>query len=508
MVSVMSKKTLPLQKKPVRLRAIPRRFVAPWLAVSRDTRGGIAILFAIALVPLICFIGIGFDTARAYMVKSRLSSALDAAALAGGASFYLPERDGDIQMYFDANYPDGYLGSTVDGPNISVDDAEEKIELEASATVDTTLMRVIGKDTITVFSNTEVTRKMTALDVVLSIDVSGSMGWPAPGGGSRIQAAKNAANELIRILFGVDSSEQYLHIGLVPWSSKVNVMTEGESYNSGATISEPVPGFIHPDTGEFSNVVYYANNSKVPLMTAPPANWKGCVFNRYTLNGTDDDDGDIRYGPYTTGAGNWPGWQPIFAGNHDTWGGEPVSGYRKCKMANGGLEECAVCPRRGITPLQNTKNAIKTAVDNLNAGGNTNIPAGLGWAWRVLKPEAPFTEAIEDPDYKREQAIVLLTDGENWPNTGDGYKRVFGKNPDGRPGMDDRLRKLAFNVKSDGVILYVIQFANEGTELQSLLKEIASGPESPYYHYAPTSDALRQVFRNIANHLSSLRLSK
>lgn len=507
MVSVMSKKTLPLQNNPERLFGIPRHCMAPWRAVSRDTRGGVAILFAFALVPLICFIGIGFDSARAYMVKSRLSSALDAAALAGGASFFLPQRDDDIEMYFNANYPSGYLGSVIDGPDITVNDAEETIELAANATLDTTLLRVIGKDSITVSAKTEVTRKMTALDVVLSIDVSGSMGWSAPGGGSRIQAAKNAANELIRILFGVDSSEEYLHIGLVPWSSKVNVMTEGESYNAGGTTTKAVPGFQNPDTGEYSSVVHYANNSQVPLLTAPPAGWRGCVFNRYTHNGNNQDDGDIRYGAYSGGGGNWPGWQPIFAGDHETWGGEPVPGWQKCNMSINN-EECTACPRRGITPLQNKKAKIKRAVNDLTAGGNTNIPAGLGWAWRVLKPDAPFTDAINNPDYKREQAIVLLTDGENCGKSGDGYRSVFGNCSGGRDEMNNRLKKLAYNVKSDGVILYVIQFANEGTELQSLLKEIASGPESPYYHYAPTSDALKLVFRNIANHLSSLRLSK
>jgi hypothetical protein len=347
---------------------------------------------------------------------------------------------------------------------------------------------------------------MTALDVVLSIDVSGSMGSSAPGGGTRLAAAKAAANELIGILFGADTTEEFLHIGLVPWSSKVNVMTEGESYDPAATTTEAVSGFVNPETGAAQNVVYYANNSKVPLLTAPPNNWKGCVFNRYVHNGTNDDDGDIRYGPFSGGGVDWPAWQPIFAGNHAIWGGEPRS-YGECNMAIGG-EECAACPEHGITPLQNNRTVIETAVNDLNDGGNTNIPAGLGWAWRVLKPGVPFTEAIVDPDYDRDQAIVLLTDGENCPRSGDGYKRVFGGCSWGRDEMDERLRLLANNVKADGVIIYVIQFANEGTELQALLKGVASGPKAPYYHYAPTPDALKKVFREIANHLSSLRLSK
>lgn len=484
-----------------------RRFIACWRSFSRDNRGGVAVLFAVSIVPLMCAVGIGFDTARAYMVKSRLSSALDAAGLAGGASFFLPQRDDDIRMYFNANYPDGYLGSTVDGPHIEVDEVNEKIKLDASATIETTFMRLVGEKSVTVASRAEVTRKMTALDVVLSIDVSGSMGHSAPGGGTRLEAAQAASKELIGILFGVDTSEEYLHIGLVPWNSKVNVMTEGEAYVAGDTTMEAVPAFVNPETGAAENVVYYANNSKVPLLTAPPADWKGCVFSRYIHNGTNDDDGDIRYGPFSGGGADWPAWQPIFEGTHATWGGEPVPGGAECNMSVSG-EECAACPRRGITPLQNTRSVIDTAVDNLSDGGNTNIPAGLGWAWRVLKPGVPFTEAIDDPEYKRDQAIVLLTDGENCGKSGDGYKRVFGSCSGGRDEMNERLRLLADNVKADGVIIYVIQFANEGSALQELLKDVASGPNAPYYHYAPTSSALKQVFREIANHLSSLRLSK
>ncbi|HSO42602.1 MAG TPA: hypothetical protein VLR47_07160, partial [Rhodospirillales bacterium] len=237
------------------------------------------------------------------------------------------------------------------------------------------------------------------------------------------------------------------------------------------------------------------------------SNWDGCVFSRYIHNGTNADDGDIRYGAYVGGGASWPGWQPIFPGTNAKWGGEPVSGSTDCELSVSG-EECAACPNVGITPLQHSKAAIRTAVGGLSATGNTNIPDGLGWAWRVLTPEPPFTEAVKDPPSVRDQAIVLLTDGENCAASGDAYKRVFGSCNGGRAGMNARLRLLAGNVKADNVIIYVVQFANEGTALQTLLKDVASGPTAPYYHYAPSAAELKKVFREIANHLSELRLSK
>jgi hypothetical protein len=103
---------------------------------------------------------------------------------------------------------------------------------------------------------------------------------------------------------------------------------------------------------------------------------------------------------------------------------------------------------------------------------------------------------------------VLLTDGENLAGNGDGYKTVFGYGSAGRSDMYDRLRALATNVKASGVKVYTIQFANSGGPLQALMKEIASGPDAPYYHYAPDASMLQTVFQEVANHLSELRLSK
>ncbi len=477
--------------------------------LGRDQAGGVIVFLAFAIVPLVGFIGIATDTARGYLVKSRLSSALDAAGLAGGKVFFSETRDDDIRMFFDANYPQGFMSSEVSGPDIVADGAAEKLTLSATATVPTSFMRIFGFEEMTVYAEAEVTRKMKALDVVLAIDISGSMGWSAPGGGTRIEAAKQAATDLVDILFGADDYKELLGIGLVPWNAKVNVMTTGQAFDPALTTTEAVPSFVNPETGLVQTVVYYANNSEVPLFSSPPTGWAGCVFSRYVHDFTDDNDGDIRYGAFSGGGTDWPAWQPVFPGTEPQWGGEPIPGGATCTMAISG-QECGRCPTSRITPLQHEKAAIMNGINALSATGNTNIPAGLGWAWRVLKPEPPFTQAELDPEYDRDQAIVLLSDGENCAISGDGYKGVFGLcgAAGSRQAMDARLRTLALNVKADGVLLYVIQFANEGTELQALLQEIASGPTAPYYYFAPDRDTLLQAFREIANHLSQLRLSK
>ena len=469
---------------------------------ARDVAGAALVTVALGAVPLIGFVGIGTDTARGYLVKSRLSSALDAAALAGGRSFFLPTRDEDITIFFNANFPPGYMGATVSGPQITVDEDAETIYLSASAQVATSFMHLFGYDHINVSTDVEVTRQMQALDVVLAIDMSGSMNWSATGGGSRIEAARNAATELVDILFGNNGSKDILNIGLVPWNGKVNVTLNGTTFDSTMTTAQAVSPFTNPETGTAQSVVYMVNNSPVPLLAAPPAEWKGCVFNRYTNDGDDTNDADVLLPPISVGGLDWMAWQPIGPE------GEPVSGWGVCSMAWGG-SECTPCLQHGITALQNQKQTILDAIADLtNPQGTTNIPEGLGWAWRVLKPDAPFTEAIVDPPYNREQAIVLLTDGENTGGNGDGYKSTFGVGSAATDEMNARLLELADNIKANGVIIYVVQFANGGEAPQTILQQVASGPGTPYYHYAPDVATLQSVFHEIANHLSELRLSK
>ncbi|HBC07887.1 MAG TPA: hypothetical protein DC046_09950, partial [Rhodospirillaceae bacterium] len=209
-------------------------------------RGGVAVFLALAIIPVIGFVGIGTDVARAYLVKSRLSSALDAAALAGGRSFFLPTRDADIDMFFNANFPAGYLGANVTGPLKFPDVDNETLELTASAVVPTSFMRVLGFEDVSVSASSQVKRELIALDVVLAIDMSGSMTSGAIGGGSRIAAARTAAQTLTGILFGTAPDKDLLGIGLVPWNSKVNVTIDGTAYDPAMTVETAVAAYAHP----------------------------------------------------------------------------------------------------------------------------------------------------------------------------------------------------------------------------------------------------------------------
>jgi Mg-chelatase subunit ChlD len=399
------------------------------------------------------------------------------------------------------------MGTTVTGPTITPNATNQKLTLTASAVVDTTFLRVLGIDNMTVRSETEVTRQEQLLDVVLAIDVSGSMSSSAGSGQTRIQAARSSANSLVDILFGSDVTKNLLKIGLVPWNSKVNVTRNGVAFNSALTVPMNVAQYTNPlSSQQPPRTIWYANNSPVPLIKPPPAGWKGCVYDRYMADANSSNDADIYEASHSGGGIDWPGWEPIGAE------GEPTSsGSTHCSAANGqpNSTDCSACFTRGITSLQNTKTGITNAINQLTTpDGNTNAPAGLAWAWRVLTPASPWTEADPNPPYTRQQAIVLLTDGENVGGYGDGYKAAFGVNAAAQASMDARTRLLAANIKAAGITLYVIQFANNNSSMQTLLKQVATSPDKPFYNYAPNAATLQQVFKEVANNLSELRLSK
>ena len=563
----------------------------------RDNRGMSGAIMVASVIPIIAIIGLATDVSRAYIVKQRLGTALDAAALAGGRVLNESAelRRSEIQQYFDANLPDGFMGATVEGPfevdedgNVLADsyvysNTEDVLRLKANASVNTVFLQLFGRDSLEVNTDAEVTKEISLLDVVIAIDLSGSMTNSAGNGKDRITSAKDAAKTLINVLFGNNTENALLKIGLVPWSGTVNITDNGSKYgyeSDGVTplssvdlyttvavtpsvanpyeiqyysfdklckgdkwdpdCSSAIPGngyeVLKNYQANISNIYYAHNAPSVPLLAEPPTGWTGCVYARYAReeawqyketpssnNSTSlDEAADIYDGPVTIAGGkSWIGWYPIgneneyknyvsydINGNGSTSSSETYYDGFRCdlgRLANQ-TSSCTPCPEYGITKLQSVKQTIWDAVDDLQAtsGGYTNIPQGLAWSWRVLSPGLPFNEAsvISANSNTINRAIVLLTDGSNTLRAGDSYNKMISD-------RDQRLKDIATNIKNDpdnNITIYTIQFATYDTNLAELLIDVAT--DEDHYYFAPDGDTLNTIFEEIANELSSLRLSK
>jgi hypothetical protein len=119
------------------------------------------------------------DGGRAYVLKTNIGKALDAAALAGAHA--LPDGDAAaqrrIENIFAANVPKDYLGVNVAAPTVNFvteADGSRRVTVTHSASLPTGLARALGKPSWTVNSRSQVTRRI--VDVSFVIDKSGSLG--------------------------------------------------------------------------------------------------------------------------------------------------------------------------------------------------------------------------------------------------------------------------------------------------------------------------------------------
>lgn len=487
-----------------RLNALTKRF-------RRDRRGAYLILLALMTIPVVGAVGLAVDAGRGYLVQSKLSYAIDAAGLAAGQMPPSADPTAEIKKYFAANFPKDYLGATVTGPTHTVSADGKIVTVQVSATLDTTFLRVLGHHRLSISSSAEVTRATRPIDLVLAIDMSGSMRRSA-GSTSRIGAARAAAATLVNVLYGAAKTNPNIKVGIVPWSMKVNV-TDGNSFNAGATTTTSVSSFRNPITGASQSVVYKANNSVVPLLFRPTAGWPGCVYARYhkgypssSASQADDD-----YGTGTHGSLDWEGWEPTVYGTYG-YSGRRRGSDDDDDDGGGGTYGCTSgscaadkkCLKASISPLQSNRDDILADINALTKPtGYTVIAQGLAWAWRVLLPGAPFTEATANPDPVPTRMIVLLTDGNNNDDSKDAYKGALNDR-----GLDTRLRNLATAIKAQGIEVVTIQFANSGSALQTLMQGVASSTAAPHYFYAPDPASLTAAFKKISEYVSSVYLSK
>ncbi len=425
-----------------------------------DRRGAVAIVFALALIPLCLAGGAAIDMGRAYLVKSRLGYALDAAGLAVGASSVTDEDELQelMEAFFEANYPAHELGVAAT-PEMTLTDDE--IELEATATIDTTLMNVIGIDTLNVTASTVIVRETKGLEVVLVLDNTGSMGT------TKMNSLKEASRTFINILFGDSTENELLLVGIVPFAAAVNVGT----------------GFPHLNNAFDEN-------------DYDPFDWEGCVMAR--AGNRDRTDA-----PPTSNNNRWQAflWPDD---RNNNWAGRNTSRWATPNR---------YCPAE-LLPLTSTKSTIDAKINEMDSAGNTHINTGLVWGWRVISPTEPFTEGHAYDNDEFQKAIVLMTDGENVMSSS--VYSAYGYLSERRLGtrnagtairrLNNRTTAVCNNIKAEGIVIYTITFQVSSNTVRNLMRGCASEPDN--YFDSPSAGELQAAFRAIGQELSNLRIGR
>jgi len=102
--------------------------------LPRDEKGAIMVIFALILVPLLIFVSMAIDMARANSGGQRLQAALDSAALAGARYRMLTEeeRSATVHSFFKANWD---TRTSKEPPRVRVDVLTDDNVLKVSADV-------------------------------------------------------------------------------------------------------------------------------------------------------------------------------------------------------------------------------------------------------------------------------------------------------------------------------------------------------------------------------------
>ncbi len=191
----------------------------------RCSRANISMIFALSLVPMALAAGTGLDLARAMTVRTQLSEALDSAALAvGNTSGKTPAQlQALAQQYFNANYK---ADSSFGTPSaVMVATTDNSVTVTTSLSMPTTLLKVVGKDSLDIGNSSTVVWGQQKLWVSLVLDNTGSMSETDATGTSKISALKTATHQLLTMLQNASPTPGDVKVAIVPFTVDTNVGT-------------------------------------------------------------------------------------------------------------------------------------------------------------------------------------------------------------------------------------------------------------------------------------------
>ncbi|AXK42943.1 pilus assembly protein [Erythrobacter aureus] len=531
-----------------------------------DQQGNTLAIFAAALIPLTIVIGSGLDLSIAYMAKAKLQNACDAAVLAGrqsmNGSTWSDAVEEEANRFFDFNFPDGTLNTSPTAFSVThnqVNTAE--IIGTASTTVPTSLMFIFGYDRIPISASCDATRDFGANDVMLVLDVTGSMNEPPSiGGDRRIVRLRRGAIGLFRALQD-DGDRSTTRFGIVPYSQTVNVARQlrnrdilrEQLYPSGAyrwrsCRQEYSFWWRRWDTSYCGSVGTYNNYGDIPFVgyrnvrrgVRDFGQVLGLVYRGEALIninnsswGSGGDENGNRQRFRTSGDGCIEERASIGSPSNPIQITTNVTADDIDRAAANGNDAAlqfgrydpgvlpsgigigfASCPSEALKlDTYDSEQAFQTAINNTTArvGGWTYHDIGLLWGARFLSRTGIF--AADNPNAAGalpiNQHMIFMTDGElrtdNSAYSAYGVQR-FQNRVRGAGTLNERhaerFRSICNVLRARGVTIWIIAFDVNADEA---VENCATSDE--HFFNSDGSD-LEEVFAEIGRGIGSLRLSR
>ena len=202
-----------------------RRVASIISRISDNCSGNVVMIFALSLIPLFAVAGFAIDNNRHISAEKKVQASLDAAALATTLRFSEERLDPTklspiAQFYFDAQLEKS-AAMKLQPVKATIVDGE--VILSAQGTLDTTLMGIIGQDTMVLDASSSVIYKIQQpVELALVLDTSESMK------GSKLTALKSASRSLVDILLPFEDPDRNdaAKMSIIPFNDYVKIDTK------------------------------------------------------------------------------------------------------------------------------------------------------------------------------------------------------------------------------------------------------------------------------------------
>ena len=417
-------------------------------------QGNIAVLFGVALLPILGFMGAAIDYSRVNNARSSMQAAIDSTALMlakdlSDGRITVDEISAKATAYFNALYTNKEARSVAINATYTASSSQgSTIQVDGSGAVITEFMKVAGFPNLDFNTSSTSAWGNVRMRVALALDVTGSMDRDG-----KMDALKPAAKSLIDQLSALAKNPGDVYVSIIPFAKDVNVGASNYDAN-----------WIN--WSDWDNDNRTCNGWGQNCTPKNHNTWNGCV--------TDRDQ------------------------SYDTLNTAPTGGPSTRFYA----EQYNACPAP-LMPLSYDFAALKTKVDSLTPNGGTNQPIGIAWGWQSLTSTAPLNAPAEDSNYTYKKVLIVMSDGLNtqdrWPSYGNGLSQFGGQ-------IDARQRILCDNIKAAGITIYAMHVNTDNDPTSAVLQYCASTPDK--FSTVTSATQIMAAFNSIGSSLSKLRVAQ
>ena len=233
----------------------------------KDESGAIAIIFAVAIIPIILMLGAAVDYGRIALDRAEVQDALDAATLATVKKVAVLSDDevrSMVEAYANANLPSG-LNINVD--HLEIERNPSAIKAWATGSTETTFMHAAGIDSVDFRANSRAVSTDKSIELVMVLDNSGSMRYD-------MNTLYDASVKLVDTLEANQQAVDDLSIGVVPFNHLVRL---DAGHDKATWIDQKAKSSVHrknlPPKSKRMNLFKTLRDP----VDGKPEKWEGCV---------------------------------------------------------------------------------------------------------------------------------------------------------------------------------------------------------------------------------------